>query len=130
MTRARSSGIPSVTHAPPANDFIGGGSNRYDLDVAGVYGISENIRRRGDSLPARLGAGATGLEPATSGVTGRRSNQLSYAPERLETGRGPGGKTSASGWVARGRRIGRGLAPVRPRAPRWRRPPPAAREPG
>src|SRR5256885_14390669 len=25
-------------------------------------------------------AGATGLEPAASGVTGRRSNQLSYAP--------------------------------------------------
>ncbi len=33
----------------------------------------------GDVLPAEP-TGATGLEPATSGVTGRRSNQLNYAP--------------------------------------------------
>jgi hypothetical protein len=32
-------------------------------------------------LQALLKTGATGLEPATSGVTGRRSNQLNYAPE-------------------------------------------------
>ena len=31
-------------------------------------------------------AGATGLEPATSGVTGRRSNQLSYAPATADRG--------------------------------------------
>src|SRR4051794_15546735 len=31
-------------------------------------------------------AGATGLEPATSGVTGRRSNQLSYAPATVDRG--------------------------------------------
>ena len=33
-----------------------------------------------DSKPLNAMAGATGLEPAASGVTGRRSNQLSYAP--------------------------------------------------
>ena len=27
-------------------------------------------------------AGVTGLEPAASGVTGRRSNQLSYTPSK------------------------------------------------
>jgi hypothetical protein len=32
------------------------------------------------ALQSRPVAGATGLEPAASGVTGRRSNQLSYAP--------------------------------------------------
>jgi hypothetical protein len=31
-------------------------------------------------------AGLTGLEPATSCVTGRRSNQLNYNPTRQEAG--------------------------------------------
>src|SRR5215469_6859163 len=36
---------------------------------------------------SRRMAGATGLEPATFGVTGRHSNQLSYAPAAVpETG--------------------------------------------
>ena len=29
--------------------------------------------------------GATGLEPATSGLTGRRSNQLNYAPTQYNS---------------------------------------------
>ncbi len=46
-----------------------------------------DLRPLNDESPAVAGlrtrAGATGLEPATSGVTGRRSNRLSYAPERI-----------------------------------------------
>ena len=30
-------------------------------------------------------AGSTGLEPAASGVTGRRSNQLNYDPKKGKT---------------------------------------------
>ena len=40
------------------------------------------LPRRNRAPPAwQRATGATGLEPATSGVTGRRSNQLNYAPE-------------------------------------------------
>ena len=49
-------------------------------------------------LPALGLARATGLEPATSGVTGRRSNQLNYArnkpPTARERYRTPYGKSS------------------------------------
>jgi hypothetical protein len=38
-------------------------------------------------------ARTTGLEPATSGVTGRRSNQLSYAPARRGRHIGTGPET-------------------------------------
>lgn len=47
-------------------------------------------------------AGVTGLEPAASGVTGRRSNRLSYTPE---PGLAP----------ERGRLVREGAAPVKPR---------------
>jgi hypothetical protein len=39
-----------------------------------------SLNRRSARFAGTSRAGATGLEPATSGVTGRRSNQLSYAP--------------------------------------------------
>src|SRR5215216_6263990 len=43
------------------------------------YLVTSIARRQARAAPGK-GAGATGLEPAASGVTGRRSNQLNYAP--------------------------------------------------
>ena len=40
------------------------------------------MRSLSPANPHEHETGATGLEPATSGVTGRRSNQLNYAPGR------------------------------------------------
>jgi hypothetical protein len=48
-----------------------------------LYGKPET-RILGESKGVRL-AGTTGLEPATSDVTGRRSNQLNYVPARRQT---------------------------------------------
>jgi hypothetical protein len=42
--------------------------------------VSSGATTKMPILQALLKTGATGLEPATSGVTGRRSNQLNYAP--------------------------------------------------
>jgi hypothetical protein len=50
-----------------------------ETDFAGVTGLAclDEARPQGE----RSLAGSTGLEPAASGVTGRRSNQLNYDPE-------------------------------------------------
>ena len=50
---------------------------------SGPLGVAGNRSKAPKSrLSGGFEAGATGLEPATSGVTGRRSNQLNYAPDR------------------------------------------------
>ena len=67
------------------------------------------------SISARQGlemAGATGLEPAASGVTGRRSNQLSYAPAR-----GAAELNVAPRQVKRGARNGAPAGKIAARAP-------------
>jgi hypothetical protein len=53
-------------------------SNLTKSDKKGRERRSQGLRFLEIWLSERTGA--TGLEPATSGVTGRRSNQLNYAP--------------------------------------------------
>src|ERR1700759_5287287 len=84
---ARSRATPP-TSAPAASsedasseDFRGlrtlpGGAARMAIETTSPRRLDEPRAFTGQQE-----AGATGLEPATSGVTGRRSNQLSYAPE-------------------------------------------------
>jgi hypothetical protein len=51
-----------------------------DLGSGKVDSHSRQTSLKHAQMQALQETGATGLEPATSGVTGRRSNQLSYAP--------------------------------------------------
>src|SRR6185369_6659216 len=47
-----------------------------------IRGMENGARTATSKKLLQIETGATGLEPATSGVTGRRSNQLNYAPAR------------------------------------------------
>src|ERR1043166_4746718 len=55
------------------------GSWRCPCAIASRVGSSRRDRHGTGAMRKEM-AGATGLEPATSAVTGQRSNQLSYAP--------------------------------------------------
>src|SRR3954468_13756755 len=58
-----------------------GGSWRCPCAIASRGGLAG-----GTGAMRKEVAGATGLEPATSAVTGQRSNQLSYAPAGVREG--------------------------------------------
>jgi hypothetical protein len=45
--------------------------------------VSRSEAKGDHSMHPRAKAGLTGLEPATSYVTGRHSNQLSYSPAQI-----------------------------------------------
>ena len=50
-----------------------------------AVGVRQEIFGSANMLePGEMLAGSTGLEPAASGVTGRRSNQLNYDPECID----------------------------------------------
>ena len=64
-----------------------GGEIIWDKEIAGMMDthLDTNEKKRLTNManPLDLLAGATGIEPATSGVTGRRSNRLNYAPKLI-----------------------------------------------
>jgi hypothetical protein len=77
---------PVVLHRQPDGYYVVDGRHRVSVARAlqhrDIDAWVTGPRREQNGLVNQgiLEAGATGLEPATSGVTGRRSNQLSYAP--------------------------------------------------
>lgn len=77
-TQAASPSAPSVTPVTKDNQpTTQRRPSSYNRNIAGCCRFSVSLAA---SRSDRLMAGTTGLEPATSAVTGQRSNQLSYVP--------------------------------------------------
>src|ERR1700678_2065005 len=62
---------------PTCESFLAGNGQK---PTRGCGYVASNEKPFRKAILGEKMAGATGLEPATSGVTGRHSNQLSYAP--------------------------------------------------
>src|SRR5882724_10714506 len=79
----RSELLASMRNAP--NNGRLGQSEIWQISAKWIFmTIPPTGRERGYRVIIGLKlAGATGLEPVTSCVTGRRSNQLNYAPRKL-----------------------------------------------
>ena len=64
-------------------EFLGEGCGWAAQRIVPGYGNLQSQCCFHKPLISRFMAGTTGLEPATSAVTGQRSNQLSYVPSFL-----------------------------------------------
>src|SRR4051812_46259536 len=71
----------AISGARPSSAIHWGAARRDRSLVVGWASKFASLEVRG--LQRDRATGATGLEPATSGVTGRHSHQLSYAPLAL-----------------------------------------------
>jgi hypothetical protein len=80
LTECLDDARPAVEKPPPYGYSAAFAGNCSGPLVRGTANAPRSVLELVDRAIRGEGAGATGLEPATSGVTGRRSNRLSYAP--------------------------------------------------
>src|SRR5271167_3787136 len=86
-------GLSQRSEACKAKGGIARNSAARCASLFGIARLEPSQRAKGNALMKRKVARETGLEPATSGVTGRRSNQLSYSPAGTEADK-PGRRPS------------------------------------